>query len=261
MIIECIPDYRQSEEWADMAEKYGLAFEYNEFYNPEVLEDKSLTEKIIGIYEGLGRDTSNDTLHGAFLDITIHSSDPMIRNASDYRVRQSLDIASRLKCRGVVFHTNYLTDFKSIPYRKNWVDVNTMYWDKLCSEYKNINIYLENMFDESPELLADVAENLKPLENFGVCFDIAHAFLSNVPLDTWTGALTPNIKHIHINDNDKLQDLHLAVGSGQIDWSILKNKDLFAASPSLLLEVSGMDRLLSSYQFLESINFFEGEKN
>ena len=257
MIIECIPDYRQSEEWADMADKYGLAFEYNEFFNPEVLEDKDLTEKIIGVYEGLGRDTSNDTLHGAFLDITIHSSDPLIRNASDYRVRQSLDIASRLNCRGVVFHTNYLTDFKSIPYRKNWVDINTMYWDKLCSEYKNINIYLENMFDESPELLADVAENLKQVDNFGVCFDIAHAFLSNVPLDTWTGALTPNIKHIHINDNDKLQDLHLAVGSGQIDWSILKNKELFAASPSLLIEVSGMDRLLSSYQFLESINFFE----
>ena len=143
MIIECIPDYRQSEEWADMADKYGLAFEYNEFFNPEVLEDKDLTEKIIGVYEGLGRDTSNDTLHGAFLDITIHSSDPLIRNASDYRVRQSLDIASRLNCRGVVFHTNYLTDFKSIPYRKNWVDINTMYWDKLCSEYKNINIYLE----------------------------------------------------------------------------------------------------------------------
>ena len=37
----------------------------------------------------------------------------------------------------------------------------------------------------------------------------------------------------------------------------LKNKELFAASPSLLIEVSGMDRLLSSYQFLESINFFE----
>jgi sugar phosphate isomerase/epimerase len=113
------------------------------------------------------------------------------------------------------------------------------------------------MFDESPELLADVADNLGQVDNFGVCFDIAHAYLSNVPLDTWTGALSPNIKHIHINDNDKLQDLHLAVGSGQIDWSILKNKELFAASPSLLIEVNGMDRLLSSYQFLESINFFE----
>ena len=257
MIIECIPDYRQAEEWADIAEKYGLTFEYNEFFNPDILSDAVLTEKIINIYEGLGRDTTNDTLHGAFLDITVSSRDPLIRDASDFRVRQSMDIASRLGCRGVVFHTNYLTDFKSIPYRKSWVESNTVYWDKICSEYPNVNVYLENMFDDTPELLAEVANNLKETENFGVCFDIAHAFLSNVPLDTWTGALTPNIKHIHINDNDKLQDLHLAVGSGKIDWSILKSKELFASSPSVLIEVNGADRLISSYQFLQSINFFD----
>lgn len=257
MIIECIPDYAHAEDWAVLAEEKGLSFEYNEFFNPLVLSDDEKINKIISVYEGLNRDTTNDTLHGAFLDITISSSDPMIRNASDYRVRQSLDIASRLKVKGVVFHTNYLTDFKSIPYRDSWVEINTKYWDMMCLEHKHLNIYLENMFDDTPELLSRVAQNLSDTENFGVCLDIAHAFLSRVPIEEWVSSLSAHIRHIHINDNDGLQDLHMAVGAGKIDWNVLKNPELFTASPSVLIEVSGKDKLKKSYSYLQNAGFIK----
>ena len=255
MILQCIPDYREAEKWDLTAKKYNLAFEYNEFFNPLVLEDKELTENIIRTYESLGRDMTVDTMHGAFFDITVGSSDPLIRNASDYRVRQSLDIASRMGLRGVVFHTNYLTDFKSVPYRDSWVESNTSYWDNICSEYPGVNVYLENMFDESPELLGRVADNLASRANFGVCLDIAHAFLSSVALTDWITVLSPHIRHLHINDNDKVQDLHLAVGAGKLDWSVLKTEELFLSDPSVLIEVSGMEKLLESLKFLRSVDF------
>ena len=255
MILQCIPDYREADKWAEAADKYNLSFEYNEFFNPLVLDDEALTDTIIRTYESLGRDMTGDTMHGAFFDITVSSSDPLIRNASDHRVRQSLDIASRMGLRGVVFHTNYLTDFKSVPYRDSWVLNNTSYWDNICSEYPGVNIYLENMFDESPELLGRVAENLKDRSNFGVCLDIAHAFLSNIPLTEWVDTLSPHIRHLHINDNDKLQDLHMAVGAGQLVWNILNNKELFLNDPSVLIEVSGMEKLTESIRFLRAVDF------
>ena len=264
MILECIPDFRNAEKWAAFAASYGLCFEYNEFYNPLLLDDKIKLDEVIRIYENLGRDTSNDTMHGAFLDITVSSSDPMIKNASDYRIRQSLDIACRLNLRGIVFHTNYLTDFKSKPYRNQWVESNTIYWDNLCSEYKNVNIYLENMFDDTPELLSRVAKNLTFTKNFGVCLDIAHAFLSKIPLSEWIQSLEGHIKHIHINDNDGEEDLHLSIGSGKMDWSVLKDPGLFTLNPSVLIEVTGEDKTISSYNYLKGLNFLketESENN
>jgi len=258
MQLECIPDYRDAEAWAELAEKYGFVFEYNEFFNPLVLDDKALTDEIIRIYSGLGRNTDNDTLHGAFFDITVSSNDPLIRKASDYRVTQSLDIASRLNARGVVFHTNYLTDFKSLPYRDGWVKSNIEYWTGKCAEFPDIDIYLENMFDESPELLGKVALGMSSVKNFGVCLDLAHAFLSVTPVKEWIGALTGHIKHIHINDNDGLQDLHMPVGSGNMDWSVLKDERLFTLDPSVLIEVNGADKVEASCKYLTETGFMKG---
>ena len=260
MILECIPDSEHMKTWEKLAEQYGLRFEYNDFFRPAVMEDDAKIDELIRLYTGLGRDTSEDTVHGAFLDITVCSSDPLIRNASDFRVRQSIGITRRLGARGVVFHTNYLSDFKSLSYRDQWVEGNIRYWGNICAEYPDVNIYLENMFDESPELLSRVAQGLKDVPNFGVCLDIAHAFLSDVPVNEWLNALAPYVKHIHINDNDGKEDLHLPVGDGCIDWSVLSDRTLFRNDPSVLIEVSGEDRLTASLRFLEKAGFLPGRK-
>ena len=255
MILECIPDSQHIDRWRKLAEQYDLRFEYNDFFRPAVMEDDEKIDELLRLYTGLGRDTAGDTVHGAFLDITVCSSDPLIRNASDFRVRQSIGITRRLGARGVVFHTNYLSDFKSRSYRDQWVEGNILYWSGICREFPDVNIFLENMFDESPELLSRVAQGLKDVPNFGVCLDIAHAFLSDVPVDEWVTALAPYVKHIHINDNDGKEDLHLPVGDGNIDWSVLKDRALFCNDPSILIEVNGEDRLISSLRFLDKAGF------
>ena len=255
MILECIPDYQNIEEWAALAEEFGMNFEYNEFFRPDILSDPKKIDEIISLYHGLGRDTSDDTLHGAFYDINISSYDPLIRDASDYRVKQSIDIAEQLGVRGVVFHTNYLSDFKSEAYRSSWVESNILYWTDLCKKHPGVEVYLENMFDESPELLSKVANEMRYVRNFGVCLDLAHAFLSAVPVYDWITALSREVRHIHINDNDGLQDLHLPVGSGAMDWSVLSDSNLLRNDPSVLIEVSGIDRLRDSINYLKTIGF------
>ena len=111
------------------------------------------------------------------------------------------------------------------------------------------------MFDESPELLGRVADNLETVPNFGVCLDLAHAFLSDVTIPDWIQRLSKHVRHIHINDNNGREDLHWPVGSGSIDWSVLKNAELFRNNPSMLIEVSGHERLRSSLRYLKDSGY------
>ena len=101
-----IPNAKDAEGSLRLAARYGAGFEYNDFSAPEVLDDEAETERLIGVYRSLDRDRSEDMLHGAYLDVTVHSADPLIRAVSDRRVRTSLDIARRLGIRGAVFHTS-----------------------------------------------------------------------------------------------------------------------------------------------------------
>lgn len=213
-----VPDRTDMERMNGLADTYGCAFEYNEFYFAAVMDDPAEQEKIIAEYRRFRDDFSQDTMHGAFLDVTIHSSDPLIRDASMLRVRQSMQIAERMGVRGVVFHTGRLANFRMPDYLAGWRDMNAEFFTEIAHSYPNIQIYMENMFDEAPDILAGLAEQMRGIDNFGICLDYAHAMISGCPGREWIETLAPYIRHIHINDNDLVNDLHQPVGSGSLDW-------------------------------------------
>ena len=219
-MLHLIPNMNDIKETLLLSERYGAAFEYNEFAMPAVLSDEARIKEIIAFYKGVDRDRSNDTMHGAFLDITIHSEDPDIRKASEHRVYQCMDIADTLGIRGVVFHTNTIPNFRNKPYLNNWLKMNEALFRTVTDKYPHISVFMENMFDEVPDDLAMIAEHMKDVDNFGVCFDYAHAnvFGRKLSIETWAHMLMPYTKHMHINDNDGLIDQHAAVGQGSIDW-------------------------------------------
>ena len=93
------------------------------------------------------------------MDICIDSQDPLIFHASDVRVRQSMDIAMRLGVHAVIFHTNHIANFRLKSYREDWLKKNSAYWRRLLAEYPALTVYLENMFDEEPDLLRRLAED------------------------------------------------------------------------------------------------------
>lgn len=123
-----------------------------------------------------------------------------------------------------------------------------------------MNIYIENMFDSSPEMLLSLSERLCVHKNYGVCLDYAHAssFGGNVDISEWASALAPYVKHLHINDNDLKNDLHLPVGSGKIEWSIFKKyHDKYFSECSILIEVTGTANQRVSAKFLEELGLIE----
>ena len=101
--LEIIPIKAQIQDSLELAGKYHAAFEYNDFFSPDILDQPALIDERISFYLKLNRDRSQDTLHGVFLDITVHSSDSLIRKISSKRIHQSMEIASALGVKAVIF--------------------------------------------------------------------------------------------------------------------------------------------------------------
>lgn len=253
--LYCIPRLDHLSDFVSFAQKYHAGFEYNDFFLPSVLDNPEKVDSLIQTYLALDRDRSEDTLHGVFLDICVHSDDASIYAASDRRIHQSMDIALRLGIKAVIFHTNFIPNFRLKSYRENWLNRNVAYWKTLLDEYPTLEVYLENMFDEEPDMLCMLAEALKDEPRFGVCYDFAHAYISHTPLSEWNHALSHYAKHLHINDNDKEEDSHHPVGSRSLPWEQYQefiNTIPEAKRPSVLIEVQNYENLMASVSYMEA---------
>jgi sugar phosphate isomerase/epimerase len=235
-----------------LAAEYHACFEYNDFYAPDLLDNPDLCLKRIGLYQSLDRDRSCDTLHGAFLDITVHSQDPLIRQVSEKRVYQSMQIAAELGVRGVVFHTGLIPNYNSGFYTRHWLQSNRRFWTGVCAAFPNLEVYLENMFDIDPEMLLQMAEQMHQVPQFGLCLDYAHAGVFGEAPEEWLYALAPYIRHMHINDNDGKDDCHDAVGDGLTDWQRFdRTIRACGIAPSVLIETRLLERQRKSLRYLQ----------
>lgn len=247
-----VPDRKDMKRMCALARSYGCAFEYNDFYVPQVMDDPAGQEEIIADYGQHRGSFAQDTMHGAFLDVTIHSQDPMIRDVSMLRVRRSMEIAARMGVKGVVFHTGRLANFRDTGYLDGWREINAAFFTELAGQYPAQQIYMENMFDEAPDMLARLAEQMRNVENFGICLDYAHAMLTGRSGQEWIGTLAPYIRHMHINDNDLVNDLHLPVGSGRLDWQEFDRLvRQYRVHAPVLVEVRGYDAQKKSLEYME----------
>lgn len=250
-----IPRLENICESLSLAEEYGFGFEYNDFFSPDILDDEKKLEEIVRRYKSVVL-PERCTMHGAFLDVLVFSEDGMIRECSEKRIFQSIEAAKAIGAEAVVFHTNHNPLLTAESYRKNWLERSELFWRGVLEKNPDISVYIENMFDDSPHLLAGLAEKLSDCKSFGVCLDYAHAmsFGRNTPIDVWVKSLAPYVRHLHINDNDLKNDLHLAVGSGSIDWNeFAEYYSEYFESATVLIETCGIEAQKSSAEFLKGI--------
>lgn len=250
-----IPDRNHMDECLGLVHKYGLGFEYNDFFDPQILDDEDKKRELIREYMQVGV-PEYTTLHGAFYDVVPFSLDEKIRQISELRIEQSIETAKEIGAKAVVFHTNYNPFLDTEMYFSMWVKTNTEYWGSVLEKHSDINIYLENMFDLCPKTLNALAENLSKYQNFGICLDYSHAFLSKTDLETWVKCLGKYVKHIHINDNDGMGDMHWAWGDGIVPHSkfyeYYKN---YMDGATILIETSSMENKVRSLKKLEEDGF------
>lgn len=248
-----IPDFERREESAKLAEDYNAGFEYNDFFLPYVYQNDAEIKRRIEGYKALERDRSNDTLHGAFLDVIVSSDDTYIAEYSKKRLRQSMEIARELSVKGVVFHSGLVPGVTTPAYLNNWVERQEIFYRELCGEYPELTVYLENTQEISPKLLLPLIERMSDCKNFRVCLDYAHARISKTPVEEWVTELAPYIAHMHVNDNDLKADLHQIPGEGKIDWWKFALLTAGLKNVSVLVELGGVERQRQALEYLTSI--------
>ena len=248
-----IPDPARAEESLALAGEYGAGFEYNDFFYPSLLDDGEALRARIAFWRGFGRLARRDTMHGVFFDVTIHSDDGQIRRVSEGRVLKSVEIAQEMELRGVVFHTNLIPNFKSAFYLDNWLEKNAVFFTRICAENPELEIWMENMFDTEPDMIAALARRMADVKNFGVCYDRAHAQVFGGGPAGWLEALAPYIRHMHINDNDGLTDCHDPVGSGIIDWRAFDDAlRARGVGASVLVETTDLGKQRASLEYMKA---------
>lgn len=245
-----IPDYFNLQASAELAKENGLCFEYNDFFFPGMLDNADMQKERIDAYLSLDRDRSKDTMHGAFFDVTVFSCDPKIREVSLLRMRQSMEIAKKMGLRAVIFHGNYLPFLRGEGYDKLWIAYTEETIRNLAKEYPGIDIYLENMFENSPEMLVRLAERLTDVPAFGLCLDYSHALLTSGQSEMWMRTMAPYIRHMHVNDHRFDGDIHLVPGEGKTDWKeFAELKEKYAPEATVLFEVSGIENAKRALHF------------
>lgn len=249
-----IPDYGHLSESEALAAEYGAAFEYNDFCSPSVYENTREIEERIRVYSGLNRDKSQDTMHGLFLDILFASSDSVIRKRSRELVELSFEIGKRLGVRGIVFHTGILAGLTLDSYVNPWLETAEDFWRKMSKKYPDVDIYMENTFERSPDVLIRLRERLTDCENFKLCLDYGHACLTPEPIDSWVERMSRYIGHMHLNDNDLKADLHAVPGEGRIDWKQCSQLlDSYQIDCPILLELNGVERQRRALEYMSRV--------
>lgn len=255
MIFSIIPDYKDLDNSVAVAENYNAYWEYNDFVYPEVYDDAEEIKKRIDVYTSMDRDRSGDTMHGAFLGLDLAAIDPVLRNRSRELCRQSVSIADRLGIKGVVFHTGLIGGLRLDYYLNNWLEETVIFWTEMCKTYPELTIYIENSFEQEPDIFVRLMDKMKDIHNFKICFDYGHAILTSTPIEKWVESLAPFIGHMHLNDNDLVDDLHMVPGQGKIDFS--KWKKLMAQNgidTSVLIEINGCDRAKMALEYMRKLD-------
>ncbi len=252
-----IPDVNNMQETLRLANEYNLGFEYNDFFDSAVLDDEQKLEELLTTYRNYPI-PSYCTSHGAFFDVIPFSNDRRIREVSDLRIKQSIEVAWRLGTQAVVFHTNYNPFLNTSAYVNCFIEQNVEYWSGILGQYPKMSIYLENMFDSSPDIMVELSDSLCKYPNYGVCLDYAHAAISQVPPEEWAKRLGRFVKHVHINDNDLISDLHLAWGDGKIDRKVFyKSYEKYMGDATMLIETVTTENKLRSIRKLQEEGFLK----
>ncbi|MDD6010962.1 MAG: sugar phosphate isomerase/epimerase family protein [Lachnospiraceae bacterium] len=249
-----IPDIDRLDDSLKLSWEYNTFFEYNDFFYPAIYQSEGETRRRINIYKSLDRDMSRDTMHGVFFDIAMTSTDEIIRNRSRVLMNNSMEIAANLGVKGVVFHTGINPGLWNRSYLDGWLDTAATWLDKLAKEYSHIEIYIENTFDKEPGVLTSLIDLLSHRKNVKLCLDYGHALLTDTEDEEWVRQMAPYVGHVHLNDHDMKEDLHLAPGKGLVDFERFEDlMEEYEVDAQVLLELNGAQEQLEALKYMTKL--------
>lgn len=195
------------------------------------------------------------TIHAPFLDLNPGALDSLVRRITFQRLLQSLRIADRLHARLVVVHPGF--DHWRYPGMEiPWLDNAREFFIQLLNKTaaSECRLAIENIYETRPATLVQLVSSVDS-PRFGHCFDVGHWHLfGQESMTAWLRAISPQIFHLHLHDNQGVADDHLPVGDGKIDFPLLFNTiSQLTPFPSVTLEAHQPEDLRRSLRRTASI--------
>jgi sugar phosphate isomerase/epimerase len=195
-------------------------------------------------------------VHAPFAGINIAIPIPVLRRTTLKRLEKSIIYASQLDCRLWLFHPGLQTGvshfYPGMDWQLNMDSVRTLL--KIARK-EGVEIAIENV----PEPYPFVIKNVQDFSRFydelnddiGIVLDVAHANL-NHQIQDFLRQFPKKIVHMHVSDNDGVQDLHLGIGYGTIDWESVA-KEIKKAEYGNIIMLESIEHVKESLQTLRKL--------
>ncbi|MBN1850378.1 MAG: sugar phosphate isomerase/epimerase [Deltaproteobacteria bacterium] len=196
------------------------------------------------------------TIHAPFMDLAPGSPDDAVRAVAKDRFEQVIRLVPLFKPKSIVGHTGY--DHKRYGFLKDlWIQKGNEIWKWFAEEIRDqgTKLMLENVYERNPHECKELIEGLKD-KGVGFCLDVGHVTaFSSTGLSEWLEVMGDDIEQLHLHDNHGVEDEHLALGKGCIDFSMLFQylKDKRTEPPIITLEPHKEEDLPPALQYLEKI--------
>lgn len=241
--------YARFHEYGDRLRTLGLGVElYIDSHSMDEITDADL-HRLTDVMDH-GRPLS---VHAPFMDLCPGAIDSKIAAASLERYLQVMSFAEVLRPAVVVFHAGY-EKWKYAGEIDLWLTQSLKTWRAVAdkAEKHGVKIAIENIVDGEPAHLRLLAEEMDhPL--FGLCLDVGHReIFSSLPVDAWVEGMHPYLFELHLHDNHGVNDDHLAIGEGRVDFkSLFASLNKLSIKPIYTLEAHSEEEALRSLESLK----------
>ncbi|MDN7024434.1 sugar phosphate isomerase/epimerase [Methanoculleus sp. FWC-SCC1] len=199
------------------------------FDNPETFRE---------IREDLASTGLSATVHAPYSDLNLASLNYPIWRESVRQICTCIEKAAELTDR-VTVHPGFVSPVGKLVPEKTWeMQKNALAEIGRFAADRGVLACLENMISikeflcRYPEELIGMTEDI---EGIGITFDVGHANTNGMVASFLQ--YVPQFDHLHIHDNHGVQDEHLALGDGTIDWETVGRR--IAAEYSGVVVVEG----------------------
>lgn len=254
-MLQVQPQYSSRDAWEALAQRESLHYEVLELSFPSVMDTPERRADAERWYAACGRVNS---VHGAFIDLNPASNDPLIREVSRKRCRQSCETAKKLGAKYLVLHGGAFPFLDSDSYVEPWAESSAEFYQTLAADY-DLHICVENSQDIAPLSLRRMMEKVTD-PRVCICLDFGHVNYGRAPLEEWFGQLGPWIGYLHLSDNTGLYDNHLAMGAGTVDWAkadrLWRGLGKRCRDIPMTFEVGGLSDIEASLAYLHQHHYF-----
>jgi sugar phosphate isomerase/epimerase len=182
------------------------------------------------------------TVHAPYTDLNIASLNPYARKVSLKCIENSIKNACKLQAKLLTFHPGFKGALEAFyPKKAQQINIESLRYIMSKAKDLDVSVSIENMLRGVPAIPATVEGFEEIFSNpefhdLGLTLDVGHAH-TTTQLNLFLEKLGHKITNVHLHDNDGINDLHLGLGEGSLEWkSIIKSLKTSRFSGYVIIE-------------------------